>query len=129
MEIWDRLFTLGIPDSWAYRWLLVCQVNNGLTALPNKNLVKNIGFGDDATHTKNSDIVSIASEGIGSNLLHPLLVARDYEADMYSFDYHFYGIQFRRSRDLKWKLWNAVKSCLSRPSIVLKKVCGFLLSR
>ena len=34
MKIWTRLFISGVPDSWAYRWALVCMVNQGLTALP-----------------------------------------------------------------------------------------------
>ena len=44
MSIWFNLFLTGIPDSWAYRWSLVCMANGGMTALPNKNLVTNIGL-------------------------------------------------------------------------------------
>ena len=127
IEVWGKLFDFGIPDSWAYRWSLVCMANNGLTALPNKNLVRNIGFGDDATHTKNSGFVSSITEGIGADLLHPALIIRDYMADLYSFDHHFFGIEYRRSRDPRWKLWNRLKLCASQPLFYPKKLLKVLL--
>ena len=39
-------------DSWAYIWNYTCFVNSGLNIIPIKNLIKNIGYGDTATHTK-----------------------------------------------------------------------------
>ena len=33
MTIWEKLFSTGIPDSWAYRWSLVCMANSGLTTI------------------------------------------------------------------------------------------------
>jgi hypothetical protein len=54
-DYWERIFTTlylrQMPDTWDYQWTYVCLINNGLTALPNVNLVTNIGFGADATHT------------------------------------------------------------------------------
>ena len=41
----------GELDSWAYAWAFACAAHGGLTALPCENLVKNIGFGPDATHS------------------------------------------------------------------------------
>lgn len=41
----------GEVDSWAYRWLFSCWMQGGLTLIPNHNLVTNIGFDDQATHT------------------------------------------------------------------------------
>jgi hypothetical protein len=38
-------------DSWATPWAFSCVVNNGLSIIPKTNLVKNIGFRNDATHT------------------------------------------------------------------------------
>jgi hypothetical protein len=49
--IWQRLVEESKPDSWAYRWTFTCVANGGLTALPNRNLISNVGFGPDATHT------------------------------------------------------------------------------
>ena len=78
MSIWFNLFLTGIPDSWAYRWSLVCMANGGMTALPNKNLVTNIGFGEQATHTFGKPLCAYSSSlGV---LQHPGLVCRDSEA-------------------------------------------------
>ena len=38
-------------DTWDYQWGFTRHVNSGLACVPSKNLVENIGFGADATHT------------------------------------------------------------------------------
>lgn len=38
-------------DSWALQWGYLRHKNSGLTCIPSKSLIKNIGCGDDATHT------------------------------------------------------------------------------
>lgn len=38
-------------DTWDYQWLYTIIKNKGLSICPNTNLVKNIGFRNDATHT------------------------------------------------------------------------------
>ena len=53
-EIWQKLFKRGHPDTWDYQWSFTCFINGGLTALPNRNLVSNVGFGLDGTHTTQS---------------------------------------------------------------------------
>jgi len=45
----------GKIDSWAIRWWWSFFVNNGLCLFPPKSLVVNIGFDDQATHTKRAD--------------------------------------------------------------------------
>ena len=44
-------YRLRQPDTWDYQWTFSCMINCGLTAIPNVNLVTNIGFGPKATHT------------------------------------------------------------------------------
>jgi len=95
--IWQRLFDTGEPDSWAYRWTLTCLLNGGLTALPNRNLISNVGFGKDATHTTSFAEPTVIDEGIGE-VNHPSFLLRDSEADRYSFDNHFGGTGMRESR-------------------------------
>ena len=104
MHIWDRLFVDGVPDSWAYRWSLVCMASSGLTVLPNQNLVVNIGDGDDATHTK--QIVQSQAMGLGQ-IVHPGLVLRDSDADIYTFSRHFGGVNLLRqaSKLARVKRW------------------------
>lgn len=38
-------------DTWDYQWGFSTKINNGLAIVPSVNLVKNIGFGENATHT------------------------------------------------------------------------------
>lgn len=41
----------GKVDAWGARWVLTVMANQGLSVLPRVNLISNIGFGSDATHT------------------------------------------------------------------------------
>ena len=42
----------GDLDAWDYQWMITCWMQGGLAVIPRCNLVKNVGFRDDATHTK-----------------------------------------------------------------------------
>ncbi len=97
--IWQRLMDEGQPDTWDYQWTFICLVNGGLTALPNRNLVSNVGFGEGAAHTTGIAGSTVADQGLGP-LTHPQFVLRDGAADRYGFDHHFGGAQMRRSRQL-----------------------------
>ncbi len=91
---WKRNFERvlsGEVDSWAYVWTYSCWVNNGLTAIPEKNLVKNIGFGPDATHTKgpSARISAMQAGKLDFPLRHPVRVERHLEADSFTDAFHF----------------------------------------
>jgi hypothetical protein len=52
---WDSLLQYvyeGNIDTWDYQWVFSVWANSGLCAVPKRNLVRNIGFDADATHTK-----------------------------------------------------------------------------
>ena len=95
--IWQRLLDTGEPDTWDYQWTFTCLANSGLTALPNRNLVSNVGFGPDGTHTTSVAEPTVADQGLGE-LIHPSFVLRDATADRFSFDHHFGGAGKRHSR-------------------------------
>jgi hypothetical protein len=50
-------------DTWDYQWILTVWRNNALVCRPSLNLVQNLGFGADATHTfdANSPLTAIAA--------------------------------------------------------------------
>lgn len=52
--------------TWDYQWFLSIWDNGGLVIQPGKNLVQNIGFGLDATHTKDDshNLVNVKAEEI-----------------------------------------------------------------
>lgn len=95
MAVFDRV-TQGTIDSWAYPWTACVWYYGGLTATPNVNLVSNIGFGPDATHTVADarDLCAMATSKIGE-LKHPLTVVQDVIADRYTFDRTFGGESLR----------------------------------
>jgi len=92
--IWQRLMDQGQPDTWDYQWFFTCISNEGLTALPNHNLVRNIGFGTDASHTTRGSIETSVDRGI-DYLQHPSSLLSDGAADRYTFD-HVFGGKWRR---------------------------------
>lgn len=93
-RIWQRLDDESKPDTWDYQWTFTCLANGGLTALPNRNLVNNVGFGEDATHTTGGAISTTISEGVDPNQ-HPSFLLRDAVADRYTYN-HVFGGKWQR---------------------------------
>ncbi|MFM7642219.1 MAG: hypothetical protein ACKO45_11805 [Cyanobium sp.] len=81
-KIWDRLTQDDYPQAWDYQWNYVCFIHGGLSAVPNRNLVSNIGFGEGATHCfdANDPRAAMASGAI-NEIRHPRLVLRCQELD------------------------------------------------
>jgi len=50
VKIFDDVVA-GKIDTWDYQWAWACWFQNGLCVVPNRNLISNIGFRKDATHT------------------------------------------------------------------------------
>lgn len=100
VRYWTRIFQSvyeGHIDTWAYQWTFACWVQSGLTILPNVNLVSNIGFGADASHTKgDSRFANMAVRPMSFPLRHPAFVLRDAQADEFTERNHF-GISERNS--------------------------------
>ena len=90
-RIFNQVFTKQI-DSWAYPWTASIWYKGGLTVIPNVNLVSNIGFTENATHTrsKSSKSSNIPIGELG-DLVHPKNVMIDMEADKFVFKNHFGG--------------------------------------
>jgi hypothetical protein len=96
-NIFDRMYRNEI-DTWDYPWTASVWYHGGLTATPNVNLVTNIGFGPDGTHTvahENQD--GLPSDPLGP-LTHPVKVDQDCKADLYVFDHVFGGREQRLHR-------------------------------
>lgn len=76
----------GKIDTWDYQWNYALWSQNGLATLPNKNLVSNIGFGQNATHTAigNNQNANMRTETL-NNIIHPVFVSIDKEADDFTF--------------------------------------------
>jgi hypothetical protein len=88
VQYWNKIFETAYRnkiDSWAYRWTFSCWIQNGLTVLPNVNLVSNIGFGEDGTHTSgDSPLSKMAAFELSFPLKHPNWMIKDKRADDYT---------------------------------------------
>ena len=82
---WMKVFRdahAGRHNTWDYAWVYEVLARGGLCAVPNANLVTNIGFGEGATHTFESAdrLAGIPAEPLGP-VVHPADVAADEAAD------------------------------------------------
>lgn len=90
-DYWQLMFdkcVKGQVDSWAYRWTFRCWQEGGLTLLPNANLVTNIGFDEQATHTGVQPGSIRKLESIRT-FNAPSSLAQHLEADAFTFTHHF----------------------------------------
>ena len=69
----------GRVDTWDYQWSYARAAAGGLTVIPTKNLVRNLGFRADATHTRDSasPFASLRANETAIPLVHPSTVAFD----------------------------------------------------
>lgn len=76
----------GKIDTWDYQWTHACWKNSGLTCLPRFNLVSNIGFGEQATHTSDasSKFANLPTYSLKQPLTHPTQIDQNDEADAWS---------------------------------------------
>ncbi len=72
----------GKIDSWAFPFFFMCLANSGLSIRPSVNLISNIGFTKEATHTNVSDVrANLPLRSITFPLKEPLHIIVDREHD------------------------------------------------
>lgn len=85
---WSRMFD-GVYnkkiDSWAIAWVFSCWNENGIAVLPNKNLVRNIGFDMASTHTPDphSPLANRTAYTLSFPLQHPGTIQVNSRCDGY----------------------------------------------
>jgi hypothetical protein len=75
-------------DAWDCQWLFTIWTQNGLSITPCVNLVSNIGFGEEASHTRTTEhpLSSLTIDEMIFPLQHPSYMIRDVEADRLAFE-------------------------------------------
>lgn len=112
-RFWSDVFKIVKTDkisAWGYQWSYCAFINNGLSILPNTNLVKNIGFGSEATHThdENSKFANLETSEIDFPIMHPQFMIIDKIADELTA-----RDQFTR-KSIKRRVFNKLKKVLTR---------------
>ena len=87
---WSRIFDAqhaGHIDTWDFPWMYTVWANNGMSVLPERNLVSNIGFGEDATHTLDPESVlaGLPAHDV-DEIIHPERVEINLLADRYTWE-------------------------------------------
>lgn len=87
LNIYDKVY-LGQIDTWDYQWDFAKRVNSGLGIVPKMNLISNIGFREDATHTKDKKhaFAELGCLNIEFPLRYPKVLIRDKISDNEFFD-------------------------------------------
>jgi hypothetical protein len=86
---WEYLFQQyyeGKIDSWDGQWAYLCFMRGGLDINPRSNLISNIGFGPEATHSKAPDdeLARLPTQPLEFPLKHPTAIAVNIQADEYT---------------------------------------------
>jgi len=84
-RLWVRNFNdtaNGLIDTWDYQWTMTVWRQQWVSILPYRNLISNIGFGPDATHTNDfSAVAALPLSSMPFPLQHPSIITCDQEAD------------------------------------------------
>lgn len=105
---WGRQFErlrAGDDSVWDLRWLYAGWRHQALGIIPRDNLVSNIGFGTDSTHTRgHAEGGFQPTQALDFPLAHPPVVARSHVWDAATEEYHF----------KKPTLWQHAKGAIKR---------------
>jgi hypothetical protein len=88
--MFDRVWA-GEIDTWDFQWLFSCWARDGLTIIPGKNVVSNIGFGEDATHTEKIDdvLANVPLAEMSFPMKHPPAAIAHAAADKFESEHVF----------------------------------------
>ena len=90
LDLFDEVYR-GEIDTWDYQWLFTHWNHQGLSIAPQVNLVSNLGFGDDATHTTGpSRFANMDTQDLAI-LIHPSQIVPHTAGDQFTIDHYFTG--------------------------------------
>lgn len=96
-------------DTWDYQLVFANFFNNSLSIIPNRNLISNIGFGIDPTHTFDTDspYANMPLENI-EEITHPLYILPEKQADLNTLYHDLDIVNRERKHNLlrrRFKRW------------------------
>jgi hypothetical protein len=100
LDIFERVYDNKI-DTWDYQWQFCIWNNDSYTILPNVNLISNIGFDGEGTHTiKDSIVANIKTQSI-NKIYHPLKL--EYIPKIDEYDHKIFFPSFFNKVEFKIK--------------------------
>jgi hypothetical protein len=107
---WLKLFQTvydNALDTWDFQWVYTVWKQKGMSIIPNVNLVSNIGFGEEATHTIDSGhILAENKSGSITEIIHPKIMEINEEADRYTFYHKIYQSKWKKIKSRFRKILN-----------------------
>jgi hypothetical protein len=103
----------GEINTWDYQYLFLNQVNGRLSVIPNSNMISNIGFNADGTHTLDSSS-PMSNVGFGvlpKEIIQPKYMYQNRIADKYT---------------LKKESPNFIQICKSQLKVFVRKYIGWI---
>lgn len=87
----------GKIDTWDYQWYFTTWAHSGISIIPTKNLISNIGFGQEATHTsdENNKLAKMKIDQIDLPLIHPQIMVPNAIYDEHNAKYLFELNQYK----------------------------------
>ncbi len=82
LDLYDRIYR-GELDTWDFQWGFAKMVRSGLSVVPHGNLIINLGFGGDSTHTadSNATLARLQHAGLEFPMKHPPYMCRNFSFD------------------------------------------------
>ncbi len=101
----------GQINTWDYQYAYSNLINNYLSVMPNQNLIKNIGFGEDATHTfGDHHFANLQTETI-NEIKHPVFFMPNVEADIYTQNIEH---PLPKKKNILSRTWKGIKNSIRR---------------
>ena len=103
VRYWENIFERvyqGEIDTWDYQWFFTNWVEGRMSIVPTMNLISNLGYGEDATHTtsEESPVANVALSQMSFPVTHPPGIFRNIEADRITDQVFFRGTIGKRIR-------------------------------
>jgi hypothetical protein len=111
-QIFDRMYNSEI-DTWDYQWNFACWEHDGLCIHPQVDLVSNIGFNAEGTHTiRQNQFANLPIGSLQFPLTYPPEVIRDRSADIFVQSSKFnLDLWSRLKRKLYWhRFWQVIRN-------------------
>ncbi len=106
--LFDKVYKGEIVTVWDYQWTFASLVQGGLTVIPNVNLVSNIGFLPEGTHTKKTyRVANMPTEPMLFPLSHPPYFLRDFIADQIT------QLSFFNTKSMPLRVLNKLKKIIT----------------